>query len=52
MNPRNILKDNEEFKEDGKGIVGNIKCGDEMMMLIKVNKKKNIITDYTIPKNT
>ncbi len=36
MNPRNILEDEESYREDGKGTVGNIKCGDQMMMAIKV----------------
>jgi len=45
MNPRNILKDEENFLEDGKGIAGNIKCGDQMMMLIQVDKEKNTIKD-------
>lgn len=45
MNPRNFLKDEENFQEDGKGIAGNIKCGDQMIMLIKVDKGKGIITD-------
>ncbi|MBF0384811.1 MAG: iron-sulfur cluster assembly scaffold protein [Candidatus Omnitrophica bacterium] len=45
VNPRNILKDDENFKEDGKGMVGNIKCGDQMMMAIKVDAKNNTITD-------
>jgi nitrogen fixation NifU-like protein len=45
MNPQNVLKDENIDSYDGKGIVGNIKCGDEMMMVIKVDKKKNTITD-------
>ncbi len=45
MNPKNALCDGEDFQEDGKGVVGNIKCGDEMMFLIKVDKEKGIITD-------
>lgn len=45
INPKNILKENENFEYDGKGIVGNIKCGDEMMFLVKIDKKKNVITD-------
>ena len=45
INPKNILKENENFEYDGKGVVGNIKCGDEMMFLVKIDKKKNIITD-------
>jgi nitrogen fixation NifU-like protein len=36
MNPRNILTDEGAFKEDGKGVVGDIKCGDQMMVAIKV----------------
>lgn len=43
VNPRNVLKDEADFKEDGRGLVGNIKCGDQMLMLIKV--KDGIITD-------
>ncbi|MFH0731670.1 MAG: iron-sulfur cluster assembly scaffold protein [Candidatus Omnitrophota bacterium] len=45
MHPRNILEDEEAYKDDGKGVVGNIKCGDEMMVAIKVDKTKGIITD-------
>jgi nitrogen fixation protein NifU and related proteins len=44
-NPKNILKDEAMYKADGKGIVGNIKCGDQMMMAIKVDKAKGIVTD-------
>ena len=45
MNPRNILDDPETYDEDGKGMTGNIKCGDEMLFVIKVDKQKGIITD-------
>jgi nitrogen fixation NifU-like protein len=45
MNPRNILMDEDGYKEDGKGITGNVKCGDEMIVVIKVDKEKGIITD-------
>lgn len=45
MNPKNILENEESFKEDGKGITGNVKCGDEMLMAIKVDKEKGTITD-------
>ena len=45
INPRNVLSDENKYADDGKGIVGNIKCGDEMMVVIKVDKAKNIITD-------
>lgn len=43
MKPRNILADESEFKEDGKGVIGNIKCGDQMVVYIKVDK--DVLTD-------
>lgn len=45
MNPRNVLTDEKSYPADGKGIVGNIKCGDQMMVVIKVDKEKQILTD-------
>ncbi|MCP4652692.1 MAG: iron-sulfur cluster assembly scaffold protein [Candidatus Omnitrophica bacterium] len=42
-NPKNVLEDEANFAADGKGIVGNIKCGDQMLFAIKVDK--DIITD-------
>ena len=45
INPRNILDDPESYNEDGKGMTGNIKCGDEMLFVIKVDKEKGIIAD-------
>lgn len=45
INPRNILDDEDSYQDDGKGIVGNMKCGDQMLVVIKVDKKKGIITD-------
>ena len=45
IKPKNILSDEENFEGDGQGTVGNIKCGDQMLMAIKVDKKKGIITD-------
>jgi len=45
MNPKNILTDEENYQEDGKGVAGNVKCGDEMIVVVKVDKKKAIITD-------
>jgi nitrogen fixation NifU-like protein len=45
MNPKNILMDEENYQEDGKGVTGNVKCGDEMIVVIKVNKEEGIITD-------
>ena len=44
MNPRNVLKD-DDYQEDGSGKVGNVQCGDEMMVVIKVDKDTNTITD-------
>ncbi len=44
MNPRNLLAD-DAYKEDGKGKVGNIKCGDEMLVVINVDKATGTITD-------
>ena len=35
----------EDFQADGEGMVGNVKCGDEMMFAIKVDKEKGIIND-------
>ena len=43
--PKNVIEDESQFQEDGKGLVGNIKCGDQMLMLIKVDKDKGVITD-------
>jgi len=45
MNPRNTLFDEKDYHYDGKGAVGNVKCGDQMMFFIQVDKEKGIITD-------
>jgi nitrogen fixation NifU-like protein len=45
MHPKNVLQDDENFAEDGKGTVGNIKCGDEMVVFIKVDKEKGTVAD-------
>ena len=45
MNPRNILENEKDYKYDGKGMVGNIKCGDQMLMVIKVDPLTGVITD-------
>lgn len=37
MNPRNVLEDEAAFDADGTGTVGNIKCGDQMLVAIKVS---------------
>jgi nitrogen fixation NifU-like protein len=45
MNPLNILQGPEEdYKADGKGMVGSPACGDMMMVLIQV--AKNRISDF------
>jgi len=42
--PRNVLMDEESsFLSDGRGQAGNIKCGDQMLMLLRI--KDDIITD-------
>ncbi|MGL4981782.1 MAG: iron-sulfur cluster assembly scaffold protein [Treponemataceae bacterium] len=44
MNPRNVLMEDEStWQHDGKGMVGNIKCGDQMMILLRI--KNDIIQD-------
>ncbi len=45
MNPRNILDDEATYPADGKGMVGNIKCGDQMLVVLQVDKEKQCITD-------
>lgn len=45
MHPRNVLFNEDGFRPDGRGVIGNIKCGDEMVVLIKVDKTKGVITD-------
>lgn len=45
MHPRNILEDEESFKPDGIGVTGNIKCGDQMIVAIKVDPERGVITD-------
>jgi nitrogen fixation NifU-like protein len=43
-NPRNVLFDDESvFPADARGQTGNIKCGDQMLMLLKI--KGDVITD-------
>jgi Fe-S cluster assembly protein NifU len=45
MNPRNVLADENGFHYDAKGITGNIKCGDQMIVYIAVDKDKKVIKD-------
>ncbi|MDX9826767.1 MAG: iron-sulfur cluster assembly scaffold protein [Spirochaetia bacterium] len=37
VNPRNVFDPEEKFEADAEGVVGNIKCGDQMMFLLKIN---------------
>ncbi|MGD9014521.1 MAG: iron-sulfur cluster assembly scaffold protein [Candidatus Omnitrophota bacterium] len=45
VNPKNVLQEEDLNNYDAKGVVGNIKCGDEMMMVLKIDKKRGNITD-------
>ena len=43
-NPRNVLLEDEEtFQANARGQTGNIKCGDQMLMLLRI--ENDIITD-------
>ena len=46
FNPRNALRDGEDFKADGMGEVGSPACGDMMQVYIKVDKDDDRITDF------
>jgi nitrogen fixation NifU-like protein len=37
------MEDEDTFPADAKGITGNIRCGDQMLMLLKI--KDDVITD-------
>lgn len=39
VNPRNILED-PDYPDDGKGMVGSMACGDQMMVVIQVEDDK------------
>lgn len=44
MNPKNVLEtDESSWPCDGRGIVGNIKCGDQMLILLRISD--GVITD-------
>lgn len=45
FNPRNVLRDGEEFKADGTGVVGSPACGDMMLVAIKVDSAGERIAD-------
>ncbi|MEN6365160.1 MAG: iron-sulfur cluster assembly scaffold protein, partial [Rectinema sp.] len=36
INPRNVFKPEEKFEADAEGMVGNVKCGDQMLFLLKI----------------
>lgn len=43
MNPKNVLEEDESsWPHDGRGIVGNIKCGDQMLILLRIKESKII----------
>jgi NifU-like protein len=42
-NPKNVFDPDEGFEGDAEGVVGNIKCGDQMMFMLKI--KDDTITD-------
>ncbi|MBF0532045.1 MAG: iron-sulfur cluster assembly scaffold protein [Candidatus Omnitrophica bacterium] len=44
MNPRNVLKD-DPAGYDGRGQTGNVKCGDQMLVVLKIDRAKGVITD-------
>ncbi len=44
MNPRNVFDPDENLAWDADGIVGNVKCGDQMQFFLKVDPK-DVITD-------
>ena len=43
MSPKNILDDEDSYDSDGRGEVGNLACGDQMLVVIQVKDDK--ITD-------
>lgn len=44
MNPRNVLMgDADSFEHNAKGLTGNIKCGDQMLFLLKI--EDDVIVD-------
>lgn len=45
MNPRNVLGNEKDFEYDAKGMTGNIKCGDQMIVYISVDKDSKKIKD-------
>ncbi|MFH1428170.1 MAG: iron-sulfur cluster assembly scaffold protein [Candidatus Margulisiibacteriota bacterium] len=46
QHPRNVLVDESSYPDDGKGLVGNPQCGDMMLVVIRVDKVAERITDF------
>ncbi len=42
-NPRNVFDPDEQFEADAEGMVGNVKCGDQMLFLLKI--RDDVIVD-------
>ena len=42
-NPKNVFDPDEHFEGNAEGVVGNIKCGDQMMFMLKI--EADVITD-------
>jgi len=45
INPKNILEDEKSFNESGRGMVGDVKCGDQMLLVLDIDADKGIIND-------
>ncbi len=45
LNPRNVLRDEDPESFDAVGRTGNVKCGDEMVVYLKVDPERLVITD-------
>ena len=46
LSPRNFLMgDESKYPHDAEGIVGNPICGDQMLMMLQIDKKFDIIKD-------
>lgn len=46
LNPKNFLMgDEKKYPHDAEGIVGNPVCGDQMLMMLQIDKKTQTIKD-------
>jgi len=43
VNPKNVFDPEERFEADAEGLVGNIKCGDQMLFMLKI--ENDVIVD-------